>query len=117
MNENPKSQFLKGCARTLVLKVLTERPMYGYEIAQELTRRSASIFELGQGTLYPMLYTLERKGLIQVAREAEAPESGRKRLYYEITPRGRAVLVEDLKIWDSIARGMEMVLSDEYAAG
>ena len=44
-----KTQFLKGCTRTIVLKVLSERPMYGYEIASVLSERSESIFDLGQG--------------------------------------------------------------------
>jgi len=65
-----KAQFLKGCARMLVMQLLAERAMYGYELAAELTKRSAGIFDLGQGTLYPLLYSLEDKGLIRVSREA-----------------------------------------------
>lgn len=116
MTENTKSQFMKGIARALVLKVISERPMYGYEIAMVLSQRSDNIFELGQGTLYPMLYTLERKGLIQVARQVEAPETGRKRMYYEITAKGRQVLEQDLDLWGSIERGMRLVLRGPHAA-
>ena len=61
-----RAQFLKGVARTLVLGLLRERPMYGYEIATALTARSEGVFALGQGTLYPLLYSLENKGLIRV---------------------------------------------------
>ena len=105
-----KAQFLKGCARTLVLKVLSERPMYGYEIATVLAQRSDSIFELGQGTLYPMLYSLQKKRLIRVHREVRAADTGRKRLYYALTRKGKAVLAEDLATWSSVQRGMRLVL-------
>jgi len=105
-----RTQFLKGCARTLVLKVLSERPRYGYEIAAELARRSERVFELGQGTLYPMLYSLEKKKLIRVEREVQAPDTGRKRLYYGLTPKGRQALDQDLQTWASIERGMRLVL-------
>ena len=105
-----RAQFLKGCARTLVLGVLSERPMYGYEIATVLAQRSDSIFELGQGTLYPMLYSLQRKGLIRVERKVRAADTGRRRVYYALTAKGRAVLAEDLDTWSSIERGMGLVL-------
>ena len=105
-----RSQFLKGCARTLVLRLLSERPMYGYEIAQALAGRSDGIFALGQGTLYPLLYSLEAKGLIRVSREEDAPEQGRRRRYYALTSTGRAQLESNVLTWTEIARGMRLVL-------
>jgi PadR family transcriptional regulator, regulatory protein PadR len=105
-----RSQFLKGCARTLVLRLLSQRPMYGYEIATALSKRSDGIFALGQGTLYPLLYSLEQKGLIRVSREEDAPEQGRKRRYYALTPAGRAELEASVSTWNEIARGMRLVL-------
>lgn len=110
-----KSQFLKGCARTLVLQLLGERPMYGYEIATALARRSRDIFALGQGTLYPLLYSLEGKGLIRVAREEKASDQGRRRRYYQLTPAGRAELEASLVTWREIARGMRLVLGGANA--
>ena len=109
---NSRAQFLKGCTRTLVLKVLSERPMYGYEIASVLAERSKSIFELGQGTLYPLLYSLERKNLIRVSRQGHNENGGRKRLYYELTPKGRNVLQEDVATWVNIEQGMKLVLGE-----
>lgn len=105
-----RTQFLKGCARTLVLQLLSEEPMYGYELSQALAKRSHGIFALGQGTLYPLLYSLESKRLIRVAREEEAPGSGRKRRYYQVTPAGRAELEAGLTTWRDIAHGMRLVL-------
>jgi DNA-binding PadR family transcriptional regulator len=110
-----KSQFLKGCARTLVLQLLAERPMYGYELAAELDRRSAGIFALGQGTLYPLLYSLETKGLIRVSREELSAEQGRKRRYYAVTGKGKAELEANVVTWKEIARGMRLVLDSAHA--
>jgi PadR family transcriptional regulator, regulatory protein PadR len=110
-----KSQFLKGCARTLVLQLLAERPMYGYELAAELDRRSAGIFALGQGTLYPLLYSLETKGLIRVSREEFSADQGRKRRYYAVTPKGKAELESNVVTWKEIARGMRLVLDSAHA--
>jgi len=110
-----KSQFLKGCARTLVLQLLAERAMYGYELAIELEKRSAGIFGLGQGTLYPLLYSLQDKGLIRVAREESTSEQGRRRRYYALTASGRAELESNLTIWREISRGMRLVLGGANA--
>jgi len=110
-----KSQFLKGCARTLVLQLLADRPMYGYELAAELDRRSAGIFALGQGTLYPLLYSLETKGQIRVTREELSADQGRKRRYYALTPRGRTELEANIGTWKEIARGMRLVLESAHA--
>jgi len=110
-----KSQFLKGCARTLVLQLLVSRPMYGYELAIELNRRSEGIFSLGQGTLYPLLYSLEGKGFIRVTREESDSENGRARRYYALTKTGRAELNSNLHTWRDIARGMQLVLEGAHA--
>jgi len=110
-----RTQFLKGCTRALVLKVLSERPMYGYEIASILAERSERIFALGQGTLYPLLYSLEKKGLIRVSSKGRKMRGGRKRLYYELTSRGKEVLEEDVSTWSSIERGMALVLGRGHA--
>lgn len=110
-----RTQFLKGCTRALVLTVLSERPMYGYEIASVLAQRSERIFALGQGTLYPLLYSLEKKGLIRVSSERRDRRSGRRRLYYALTARGREALKEDLATWSCIERGMGLVLGRAHA--
>ena len=110
-----RAQYRKGCVRTLVLKILSERPMYGYEIATMLKRRSENIFSLGQGTLYPLLYSLEKKGLICLCKKAKNKNDGRKRLYYKLTAKGRQSLEEDLSTWSDIVKGMSLVLRASYA--
>ncbi len=110
-----RAQYRKGCARTLVLKVLSERPMYGYEIATTLAQRSEDIFSLGQGTLYPLLYSLEKKGMIRVSKKVIDEKTGRKRLYYELTQKGKECLEQDLATWADIVKGMSLVLRSSYA--
>ena len=84
--------------------------MYGYEIAVALAKRSENIFALGQGTLYPLLYSLEKKGMIRVNKARSDQISVRKRTYYELSPKGRAVFEEDIATWNDIVRGMQLVL-------
>lgn len=88
--------------------------MYGYELAAELQRRSAGIFALGQGTLYPLLYSLLAKGFIRVSREEISPDQGRLRRYYALTPAGRAELRASVNTWREIARGMQLVLENAH---
>ena len=57
-------ELLKGTTETLILAALQEAPTHGYELAERLRRRSEGVFELGEGTLYPLLYKLEAKGWI-----------------------------------------------------
>lgn len=110
-----RTQYRKGCARTLVLKLLSERPMYGYEIATTLAQRSEKIFSLGQGTLYPLLYSLERKGMIHISKKIKDKKTGRKRLYYSLTQKGKQALEQDLATWADIVKGMSLILRQSYA--
>lgn len=112
---NSRVQYRKGCVRTLVLKLLSHRPMYGYEIATTLAQQSEHVFALGQGTLYPLLYSLEKKGLIRACKEEKDPDRGRKRLYYELTPKGALSLQEDLDTWSQTVKGMTLVLRSSHA--
>ena len=77
-------ELLKGTTETLILAVLRDAPSHGYKLVERLRQRSEGIFELGEGTLYPLLYKLEDKGLISGKWEAGSGER-RKRVYH-ITP-------------------------------
>jgi DNA-binding PadR family transcriptional regulator len=103
------TQLLKGCTETMVLKLLTERPMHGYELMQEISARSDGVFALGQGTVYPLLYSLERKGLIK-ARWEEPREGTRRRKVYRLTGGGTAAFEERVAEWSEFVRGMSRVL-------
>ena len=81
----------------LVLSLLSNEDMYGYQMIVELARRSDHAFELKEGTLYPILHALEAERLVTV-REKEA-ETGRVRKYYRITKKGMKALEEKKEEW------------------
>lgn len=98
-----------GSTTMLVLALLKNREMYGYEIIEELERRSNQVFKLKEGTLYPILHGLERDKLV-TARQAEAP-SGRVRRYYRITKEGLRVLDEKKAEWAVFSGAVMAVLA------
>lgn len=97
-------ELMRGAGPVAVLKLLQRGEMYGYELVEALSKRSDGVLAMGQSTLYPLLYNLEAKGLIEgVWREAD---SGRDRKYYRLTERGRKRLAEDIKQWQALAAAM-----------
>lgn len=90
-------ELLRGAGPVTVLRLLKSGPMYGYELAEALDRRTDGVLAMGHSTLYPLLYSLEAKGLVEADwREAD---SGRRRKYYGLTPRGEAALVAKADEW------------------
>ena len=100
--------LLKGTTETLILAVLRDAPSHGYKLVERLRERSEGIFELGEGTLYPLLYKLEDNGLISGKWEAGSGE--RRRRVYRITPRGRKQLTQRRQEWRSLVQGMSLIL-------
>jgi len=100
-------ELLKGVAPVVVLEILSRGRMYGYELSEAVEKRSDGVLSLGRGTLYPLLYNLEAKGL--VAAEWEENEHARKRRYYSITSKGKAQLASKKEEWMSLQRGVNTV--------
>ena len=100
--------LLSGSTGLLVLKLLEDGDKYGYQITEELRRRSDKTFELKSGTLYPLLHTLEQKGYITAWEEAS--DSSRPRRYYHLTDTGRKHLAEKEQEWRTYADAMVKVL-------
>ncbi len=98
-----------GSAAMLVLALLKGGEMYGYQIIEELARRSGNVFQFKEGTLYPILHGLEKDHLLS-AREAEAP-NGRVRRYYAITKKGLQALEAKEKEWNTFARAVSAILA------
>ncbi len=101
-------ELLKGTTETLVLAVLARAPGHGYELVERLKRRSAGIFEFGEGTLYPLLYKLEERGWIKGAWESGVGQ--RRRRVYRITARGGKQLERRTQQWETLVNGMTLVL-------
>jgi PadR family transcriptional regulator PadR len=100
-------ELMKGVAPIVVLEILSRGRMYGYELSEALRQRSSGVLTLGLGTLYPLLYNLEAKGL--VAAEWEENESKRKRRYYSITSKGKARLAQQKEQWLALQQGVNLV--------
>lgn len=100
--------LVSGSMAMLVLKLLEDGDKYGYQMIEELRRRSDDTFHLKAGTLYPLLHGLEEKGLV-TAYEGEAA-AGKSRRYYRLTKQGRGALREKETAWNAYARAVGRVL-------
>lgn len=92
----------------LLLKLLSTEDMYGYQIILELARRSSNVFEMKEGTLYPVLHGMECEGYVE-AYEKTAP-TGRVRKYYHLTRAGRAAFTEEEQSWQRYSGAVNAVL-------
>lgn len=104
---NIDKSLISGSTAMMVLKLLSEKDMYGYEMIEVLWERSQNVFELKAGTLYPLLHGLEEKGML-TAYEKEAGNKIRK--YYSITKRGRKMLEEKKGEWEIYSKAVASVL-------
>ncbi|WMJ75716.1 MULTISPECIES: PadR family transcriptional regulator [unclassified Sedimentibacter] len=100
--------LLSGSTSMLLLRLLEDKDMYGYEMIEELEKRSNNIFSLKAGTLYPLLHNLEKQELI--SSYIENADSSRVRKYYSITIKGIGVLREKKEEWDAYAFAINQVL-------
>lgn len=101
-------ELIKGSTSTLVLSVLKGNDMYGYKIIKEIQLRSESVFDLKEGTLYPILHALEEEGCLESYWE-EA--DNRKRKYYHLTRKGERRLKEKKEEWQVYAKSVGKVLN------
>ena len=92
----------------MLLKLLSEKDMYGYEMIETLRQRSKNVFELKAGTLYPLLHNLEAKGYLS---SYEQDKNGKTRVYYSISKQGKSFLKEKAEEWDVYVRAVSNVLS------
>ncbi len=99
--------LVSGNTTMLLLKLLSEKDMYGYEMIETLGKRSENVFALKAGTLYPLLHNLEDKGFL-VCYEQEI--QGKVRKYYSITKQGRKELKEREASWQEYSHAVASVL-------
>lgn len=103
-------ELLKGSITLLILKLLSERDMYGYEIIRESARRSSEVFQFKEGTLYPALHALHRRGYLR--SEWRSGANGRERKYYGLTVKGRKAAEEGRRNWASFTGAVNAILAD-----
>lgn len=100
--------LLTGSMTMLILKLLSEKDMYGYEMIDTLRKKSENVFELKAGTLYPLLHGLEDKGMLTCY---EQEFDGKIRKYYSITKAGNKLLKEKTDEWKEYSGAVSNVLA------
>ncbi len=103
-----KNELIKGGIDSLLLCVIAQQPMYGYQIIKELERRSQGYFKFKEGTLYPALHRLEKAGL--TLGEWQTLPNGRQRRYYHITEKGLNILVARRGQWLEYITAMNLII-------
>jgi len=109
----PRRELIKGSIDSLLLCLISQQPMYGYQIIKEIERKSRGYFKFKEGTLYPALHRLERAGLI-LGKWQSLP-NGRQRRYYYITDKGNRVLVAKMDQWRDFLAAMNLIIQPESA--
>ncbi len=105
---NQRSEVLQGTLEMLALKLLAAEPMHGWGLSLELRRISGDVFDVNQGSLYPALQRMLRRGWIRA--EWRATENNRRARYYSITREGRKQLEEEIADWERASGAVNRVL-------
>ena len=103
-----EKSLMSGSTPMLVLSLLKDGDKYGYQMVEELAKRSDDTFQLKEGTLYPLLHNLEREGSVE-SFEKQSPQ-GRLRKYYRITKKGRGLLEEKEREWSLFSSKVNQVV-------
>ena len=101
--DTAKLEFLRGTLDVLILKSLVWGPLHGYAITNLIRRQSDDALLVEEGTLYPALWRLENKGLLEA--EWGLSENNRKAKFYRLTAEGRRQLRHEVKTWEAYAGG------------
>ncbi len=101
-------ELVKGSTSLLLLQLLEERDMYGYELVKELEKRSGNEFSVKEGTLYPALHKLEKQEYIECYWQEQ--EKGPARKYYRITVAGKEMLLEKTNEWNNFVSVMNKLM-------
>ena len=106
-----RSDILQGTLDMLILKIVALGPVHGYGISVRIRQISKDVLQVQQGSLYPALHRLEKRGWL----EAEWGESdnGRQAKYYKLSPKGRKQLVAEQSNWGRLSEAVSLILQTE----
>ncbi len=107
-NETFNKELKRGTLEMILLHLISERQMYGYELASTLEKKGGSLFRIKEGTLYPILYRLEKAGYIE--SRWETLERGVPRKYYRLTGTGAKYMNARLDEWKEFTAAIERLL-------
>ena len=108
----PSPDLLRGALEPVILEVIADGATYGYEIARAIEKTSGGQLLAQEGTLYPALHRLEKRGLLE-AEWAESPE-GRQRKHYQLTALGRKERLALRKEWTEFTRAVNLILGIQH---
>ncbi|HEY5381357.1 MAG TPA: PadR family transcriptional regulator [Acidobacteriaceae bacterium] len=100
--------FMNGVPELLILKLLHQQEMYGYEIVQAIRSRSGDLIALGEGVVYPVLHGLEHDGALKSRRKIV---NGRSRIYYTVTAAGSRRLAHLSRTWTDLTTTIQTMLT------
>ena len=108
MSPLEKADLLQGTLDLLILKVVALGPVHGYGISQRIRQISSDVLQVQQGSLYPALHRLEKRGWL----EADWGESdkGRQAKFYKLSPKGRKQLAAEEETWNRLSRAVALIL-------
>ena len=109
MKQSPRNQLIHGTLETIVLKVLAGGPRHGYGITRFIQQNTGDALAVEEGSIYPALYRMERKGWIE-AEWGLSPETKRDVKFYTLTPAGRKQLRVELEEWKQFAAAVGKLL-------
>jgi PadR family transcriptional regulator, regulatory protein PadR len=99
--------FLNGVPEMLILRLLSQRAMHGYELIQALRLATAGALEFGEGCVYPILHRLESEKLLKASQMVVG---ARNRIVYQTTARGRARLADSIGAWQRVSDAVHQAL-------
>jgi PadR family transcriptional regulator, regulatory protein PadR len=103
-----KSELLQGTLDLLVLKIVALGPLHGYGISQRIRQMSKDALQVPQGSLYPALHRLEKRGWLTAAWSES--ETGRPAKFYKLSPKGRKQLALEEKTWQRLSDAIALIL-------
>ncbi len=107
------SKIARGSAELAVLALLEDRSLYGFEIAKQIEERTGGSLRFTMASLYPMLYELEKRGLVKA--QWEANPAGRDRRYYSLTTKGRKQLEPLRREWKAFFVALDQLTGFNHA--
>jgi PadR family transcriptional regulator, regulatory protein PadR len=100
--------FMNGVSELLILRLLQQDEMYGYEIVQAIRSRSDAVITVGEGVVYPVLHVLEGDGALKSRRKTV---NGRSRIYYTVTATGAQRLADLSETWVNLTAAIQKMLT------
>ncbi|MBN1618598.1 PadR family transcriptional regulator [Candidatus Dojkabacteria bacterium] len=102
-------ELMKGSTVQLILSCLSDEDMYGYQIIKKIKTKSKNIFNMGEGTIYPILHRLEKQGFLKSYWEKQIGLPDKK--YYKITEKGISKLHEEINEWKKYTKAVNNVIN------